>query len=84
MSNNQVAEKLLDRETYRAIKAMDKKAMSTFINNIYQQGADSVKSQGIEYDKLKAELSQIKGIGESRLNEIMAVIDKYVCADDEE
>lgn len=41
------------------------------------------KCTPIDYDSLRAGLSKIKGIGESRLNEIMTVIDKHIeCTSD--
>ena len=36
------------------------------------------KPHSIDYDSLRADLSRIKGIGESRLEEIMTVIDKHI------
>ena len=41
------------------------------------------ETHSIDYDSLRADLSKIKGIGESRLNEIMTVIDKHIeCTSD--
>ena len=37
----------------------------------------------IDYDSLRADLSKIKGIGESRLNEIMTVIDNHININDD-
>lgn len=71
-------EMLLDRALYKRIKAMNKTEMNNFIQNIYAQAKEDSQAHSIDYDTLKADLARIKGIGESRLNEIMAVIDKHI------
>ena len=63
----------IDRALYKKIKSMD-----NFVKNVYQQGYNDAQAQSIDYDKLKADLACIKGIGESRLQEIMSVIDKHI------
>lgn len=71
-------EPIIDRALYKKIKSMDRETMNNFVQNVYQQGYKAAESPSIDYDKLRADLSQIKGIGESRLNEIMSVIDKHI------
>lgn len=71
-------EPIIDRALYKKIKSMDRAAMDRFVKNVYQKGYEAAESQSIDYDKLRADLRQIKGIGESRINEIMMVIDKYI------
>ena len=71
---------LLDRALYKKIKAMDRETMDNFIQNIYQTGKDATE---VDFDKLREDISKIKGIGESRLNEIMAVIESHIGADSE-
>ncbi|MBQ6946261.1 MAG: hypothetical protein IJN05_06220 [Ruminococcus sp.] len=68
----------LDRALYKRIKGFDKAQMQQFISNIYQTAVDDMQGNAVSLDieKLRSELSQIKGIGENRLNEIMAVIEK--------
>lgn len=66
-------ETIIDRALYKKIKSMDRETMNNFVQNVYQQGYKAA-----DYDKLRADLSRIKGIGESRLNEIMSVIDKHI------
>lgn len=68
----------LDRALYKRIKGFDKAQMQQFISNIYQTAVDDMQGDAVNLDieKLRSELSQIKGIGENRLNEIMAVIEK--------
>ena len=69
---------IIDRTLYKKIKSMDRETMNNFVQNVYQQGYKAAESHSIDYDKLRTDLSQIKGIGESRLNEIMSVIDKHI------
>lgn len=57
---------------------MDRVAIEQTFKNMYQIGYDAALKEGtveLNTDKLRAEISQIKGIGENRLNEIMAVIE---------
>jgi hypothetical protein len=74
---------LLDRALYKKIKAMDRETMDNFIQNIYQTGKDDVHATEVDFDKLREDISKINGIGESRLNEIMAVIESHIGADSE-
>lgn len=68
----------LDRALYKRIKGFDKNQMQQFITNIYETAVDDMQGNAVSVDmeKLRSELSQIKGIGENRLNEIMTVIEK--------
>lgn len=71
-------QQLLDRALYKKVKGMDRVAMEQTFKNMYQIGYDAALKEGtveLNTDKLRAEISQIKGIGENRLNEIMAVIE---------
>lgn len=69
---------IIDRSLYKKIKSMDRASMDNFVKNVYQQGYDDAQAQSIDYDRLKADIAQIKGIGKSRLQEIMTVIDKHI------
>ncbi|MBQ9695805.1 MAG: hypothetical protein IJV58_05190 [Oscillospiraceae bacterium] len=69
---------LLDRNTYRKIKQMDKDTMQGLIQDIYESGKRDAESYAVDYDALRADLAKISGIGEKRLNEIMAVIDRHI------
>ena len=59
---------------------MNRAEMENFVRNVVNQGYERAEEEthSIDYDSLKADLSKIKGIGESRLNEIMTVIDKHI------
>lgn len=72
---------LLDRALYKRIKGFDKNRMQQFIEEIYNCAAKEVQggeSVTLDMQELRSELGQIKGIGENRLNEIMAVIEKHL------
>lgn len=73
-------EELVNRALYKRIKSMNRAEMESFVRNVYQQGYEKAEEEThpIDYDSLKADLSRIKGIGESRLEEIMTVIDKHI------
>lgn len=66
----------LDRELYRRIKGMDKKEMSDFLERVYAMGAEDNKC--VDLELLRERIGQVKGIGEARLNEIMAIIEELV------
>lgn len=70
---------LLDRALYKKVKSMDRAAMEEVFRNMYQTEYETALYEGaanLDTEKLCSDLSKIKGIGESRLNEIMAVIEE--------
>lgn len=77
-------EELVNRALYKRIKSMNRTEMQSFVRNVYQQSYEKAKQEThpIDYDSLRADLSKIKGIGESRLNEIMTVIDNHIKIND--
>ena len=68
---------IIDRETYRKIKKMNREELTNFI---IKYGDELLGEQGktINLPTLEAELSKIKGIGGKRLEEIMVVIEKFL------
>ena len=78
-------EELVNRALYKHIKSMNRAEMESFVRNIYNQGYQRAEEEThhIDYDSLRADLSKIKGIGESRLNEIMTVIDNHININDD-
>ena len=64
---------------------MNRSEIEAFVRNVFNQGYQRAESEthSIDYDSLKADLSKIKGIGESRLEEIMTVIDKHIANTDD-
>ena len=69
---------MLKRDTYKKIKGFDRKQMEQFLSDIYANGAEEAlknNSVPLDMEKLRKEIGEIKGVGENRLNEIMAVIE---------
>ena len=66
---------IIDRDTYRIIKKMSREELQAFLvryaNNI--SGNRSIDLQEVESD-----LKTVKGVGEKRLEEIMAIIEKHL------
>lgn len=71
---------LVNRSLYKRIKSMNRAKMENFVRNVFNQSYEKAEEEthSIDYDSLRADLSRIKGIGESRLEEIMTVIDKHI------
>ncbi len=69
---------LLDRTTYKKIKTFDRKQMENFLKDIYVKAVENESVVQLDTTKLRSEIGAIKGVGESRLNEIMAVIEKHL------
>ena len=68
----------LSRETYKKIKSFNREQMQQFITGIYKDAEEPNTESSIDLDELRSRISEIKGIGESRLNEIMSVISEYI------
>ena len=70
-------QKIIDRDTYRAIKKMSREDLQAFLmryaNELLENDGKSVDLREVEED-----LPQIKGIGDKRIEEIMAVIEKHL------
>ena len=68
---------MIDRDTYKKIKKMNREELTKFI---LRYGDQLLGEQGktIDLPALEAELNKIKGIGGKRLEEIMTVIEKFL------
>lgn len=69
---------VLDRSLYKTIKNMNKEKMSGFLNDIYYMGVRDASADSVDMDTLRGKIGEIKGIGESRLNEIMDIIGREI------
>lgn len=69
---------LIDRDTYKKIKKMDRETLTKFILQ-YGDQLVAQEEKTIDLPALEAELSNIKGIGDKRLEEIMSVIETFLC-----
>lgn len=81
---NENSQFIITREMYKKIKGMNREQMQVFATEIYLDGVKSVDTVNIDLDKLREDIGAIKGIGESRLNEIMDVIRKHTETGDKE
>ena len=68
---------IIDRETYRKIKKMNRNELTKFILR-YGTELTGNEERIIDLSQLQSELGNIKGIGEKRLEEIMTVIEKFL------
>ncbi len=71
-------EYIIDRTTYKKIKAMDKGQLTALLTEVYVSGKKDAEITAIDLEALKTDISQIKGIGENRLNEIISVIEQHI------
>ena len=68
----------LPRSMYKELKAMNREQMQKVLADIYDKGAKSVEHGAVEFESLREEIGKINGIGEKRLDEIMAVIESFM------
>lgn len=74
-------QKMLDRATYKKIKGMTREEMQNFLTNYYHNVMADAEAPTLDLGELRAEIGSIKGVGEKRLDEIMAVIEKHLGID---
>lgn len=90
--NNEV-EQILDRDTYRRIKKMDRATLEGLIQDIFERGRkkglaeagvivdESTSDDGggtLDMRKVESEIRGIRGIGEKRAEEIMLIFEKHL------
>ena len=70
-------QKIIDRDTYRVVKKMSREELQAFLmrytNRLLENDGKSIDLREVEKD-----LRQIKGIGDKRIEEIMAVIEEHL------
>ena len=81
---------LLDRDTYRKIKKMDRASLETLIQDIHESGRrkglkeaagdDHTGEPEINLDlrELEKQIKAVKGVGEKRAEEIMQIIEQWL------
>ena len=103
--NNEVeqletTEPILDRDTYRRIKKMDRATLEGLIQDIFERGrkkglaeagviiADDAECSDsgdtLDLRAVESEIRSIRGIGEKRAEEIMLIFEKHLGILDEE
>lgn len=70
-------QKIIDRDTYRAIKKISREELQAFLMR-YANGLLENDGKTIDLREVEKDLRQIKGIGDKRIEEIMAVIEKHL------
>ncbi len=76
-SDPMAEQKIIDRDTYRAIKKMSREELQAFLMR-YANGLLENDGKSIDLREVEKDLRQIKGIGGKRIEEIMAVIEKHL------
>ena len=71
---------VISRKEYQAIKKKDHNQMNLYLQEIYKNGyTDGVKSvPGIDIAEIKKVLLGIKGLGEKRVEAILAALEKEI------
>ena len=82
---------LLDRDTYRRIKKMDRASLEALIQDIHESGRrKGLKEAGVVDDRtgepennldlreLEKQIKAVKGVGEKRAEEIMGIVEKWL------
>lgn len=70
-------QKIIDRDTYRTIKKMSREELQVFLMR-YANGLLENDGKSIDLREVEKDLRQIKGIGDKRVEEIIAVIEKHL------
>lgn len=70
-------QKIIDRDTYRAINKMSREELQAFLMR-YANGLLENDGKSIDLREVEKDLRQIKGIGDKRIEDIMAVIEKHL------
>ena len=71
-------QKTLDRATYKKIKGMTREEMQNFLTNYYNNVMEDAEGPTLDLGELRKEIGSIKGVGDKRLEEIMAVIERHL------
>ena len=75
-----MAQSFFTREMYKKLKKMDRQQAESFIYNIYQtayaDGGKAAQSLFLDLELLHQKLLEIKGIGKSRADSIIALINE--------
>ena len=70
-------QKIIDRDTYRSIKKMSREELQAFLMR-YANGLMENDGKSLDLREVENDLRQIKGIGDKRVEEIMAVFEKHL------
>lgn len=78
MAKNQNRKYMTTRVQYKAVKKYDHQQFDDFCSTIYREGYDDGKAAvpGADIEDVMTAIRTVKGIGEKRLAEIRAVVEK--------
>ena len=79
MKGDDLMGQMIDRDTYRSIKRKNRTELMDFLDRYSNHLLENEESI-IDLSALRQELSKINGVGQKRLDEIMAVIEKFLNA----
>ena len=79
MKGDDLMGQMIDRDTYRSIKRMNRTELMDFLDRYSNHLLENEESI-IDLSALRQELSKINGVGQKRLDDIMAVIEKFLNA----
>ena len=79
MKGDDLMGQMIDRDTYRSIKRMNRTELMDFLDRYSNHLLENEESI-IDLSALRQELSKINGVGQKRLDEIMAVLEKFLNA----
>ena len=79
MKGDDLMGQMIDRDTYRNIKRMNRTELMDFLDRYSNHLLENEESI-IDLSALRQELSKINGVGQKRLDEIMAVLEKFLNA----
>ena len=66
---------------YKKVEGMDREHLEQTFKNVYKIGYDAAQKEStgtVDLEKLRSDLKLIEGVCETRLNEIMAVIEIHL------
>lgn len=71
-----MADKIIDRDTYRSIKKMSREELQVFLVRY----ADELRKDAptIDLREVEKDIKSVKGIGEKRAEEIMQIIERHL------
>lgn len=72
-----MSKQIIDRDTYRTIKKMSREELQAFLMR-YANGLLENDGKSIDLREVEKDLRQINGIGDKRVEEIMAVFEKHL------
>ena len=84
---------LLDRNTYKSIKKMDRASLETLIQDIHESGRRKGLKEAVGDDhtgepeinldlrELEKRIKAVKGVGEKRAEEIMGIVEQWLGVD---